>query len=106
LPTYEYACRSCGGRREVRQRITDDPLTTCETCGGEVKRVLFPVGVVYKGTGFYTTDYARKNGRAKESGDGDGKASEKSDQSEKPQQSEKKEPVAGEAAASTTDKKD
>jgi putative FmdB family regulatory protein len=105
LPTYEYACRSCGARREVRQRITDDPLTTCDACGGEVKRVLFPVGVVYKGTGFYTTDYARKNGKAKEA-DTDGKASEKTDRSDK---SEKKDAGPGEKsapAASGADKKD
>ncbi|MBI3910750.1 MAG: zinc ribbon domain-containing protein [Armatimonadetes bacterium] len=66
MPTYAYACRECGARTEVFQRITDDPLTICEACGGRLRRLLFPVGIVYKGTGFYTTDYARKsssNGR-------------------------------------------
>lgn len=60
MPTYVYACRECGARKEVMQRISDEPLKTCEQCSGEVYRVMFPVGVVYKGSGFYVTDYARK----------------------------------------------
>jgi predicted nucleic acid-binding Zn ribbon protein len=45
---------------EAFQKITEDPLTTCESCGGSINRVLQPVGVVFKGTGFYVTDYKRK----------------------------------------------
>ena len=75
MPTYEYVCRNCNHRFEVVQPITSEPLTKCEQCGGEIRRVLFPVGVVYKGTGFYTTDYARKNGSGGASAE---KTSEKS----------------------------
>jgi putative FmdB family regulatory protein len=60
LPTYEYKCGECGHRFEVFQRMTDDPVCVCEECGGDVQRVLFPVAVHFKGSGFYTTDYARK----------------------------------------------
>lgn len=60
MPTYVYACQECDDRTEVFQRMSDDPLTTCEKCGGGLRRVLFPPAVVYKGSGFYTTDY--KNG--------------------------------------------
>ena len=60
MPTYEYKCGDCGHRFEVFQRMTDDPVSDCEECGGDVQRVLFPVAVHFKGTGFYTTDYARK----------------------------------------------
>ena len=60
MPTYVYACQQCDDRTEVFQRMADDPLTTCEKCGGALRRVLFPPAVVYKGSGFYTTDY--KNG--------------------------------------------
>jgi putative FmdB family regulatory protein len=60
LPTYEYKCGECGHRFEVFQRMTDDPVSECEDCGGGVQRVLFPVAVHFKGSGFYTTDYARK----------------------------------------------
>jgi putative FmdB family regulatory protein len=93
MPTYEYACRGCGGRLEVQQRMTDDPLTTCEQCGGQLRRVLFPVGVVYKGTGFYTTDYARNNGHGKDREADDSKSDGKADsgaKAEKTEQSEKK----------------
>ncbi len=68
MPTYVYACRDCGARKEVLQRISDDPLTTCEECSGAVYRVMFPVGVVYKGSGFYVTDYARKGNGGSDEG--------------------------------------
>jgi putative FmdB family regulatory protein len=60
LPTYEYKCGECGHRFEVFQRMADEPVSECEDCGGGVQRVLFPVAVHFKGSGFYTTDYARK----------------------------------------------
>ena len=56
MPTYEYACNSCSHRFETRQRMTDDPITTCPECHGSIYRVLFPVGIVFKGSGFYKTD--------------------------------------------------
>lgn len=60
MPTYEYACASCKRRFEVVQSFSDDPLTTCEECGGALKRVFHPVGVVLKGSGFYATDNRSK----------------------------------------------
>ncbi len=56
MPTYEYACRTCSARFEAWQKITDDPIETCPTCGNPVHRVLYPVGLVFKGGGFYKTD--------------------------------------------------
>jgi putative FmdB family regulatory protein len=56
MPTYEYLCQSCGNRFEAFQHITDDPLTECPKCGGHIRRVLFPAGIVFKGSGFYKTD--------------------------------------------------
>lgn len=56
MPTYEYACTYCKRRFEVVQSFADDALTTCEECGGALKRVFHPVGVVLKGSGFYATD--------------------------------------------------
>jgi len=56
VPTYEYECTSCHRRYEVFQRFSDTPLETCEVCGGKLKRVYHPVGVVLKGSGFYSTD--------------------------------------------------
>jgi putative FmdB family regulatory protein len=56
MPLYEYACQECGHRFEVRQGIREDPLTTCPNCGGKIRRVIHPVGIVFKGSGFYKTD--------------------------------------------------
>jgi putative FmdB family regulatory protein len=56
VPTYQYACTECGERSEVVQRFTDDPLTVCEACGGKLRKVFSPVGIVFKGSGFYRTD--------------------------------------------------
>jgi len=56
VPTYQYACTDCGDRSEVVQRFTDDPLTVCSTCGGKLRKVFSPVGIVFKGSGFYRTD--------------------------------------------------
>ncbi len=57
MPTYEYACRECGHRFEAWQHMTDDPLTVCPKCNGSIRRVLFPAGIVFKGSGFYKTEY-------------------------------------------------
>jgi len=74
MPTYEYECRECGVRFERFQRITEDPVTECEECGGEVRRVLFPVGILFKGPGFHVTDYRKPSPEAKEdSTSGNGK---------------------------------
>jgi putative FmdB family regulatory protein len=56
VPTYQYACTSCGEQTEAVQRFTDDPLTVCPACGGGLRKVFSPVGIVFKGSGFYRTD--------------------------------------------------
>lgn len=56
MPIYTYRCKDCEHEFEVRQRMSDDPLTFCPRCDGEVRRVLNSVGVVFKGSGFYITD--------------------------------------------------
>lgn len=56
MPTYEYSCSQCGEHVEVVQSFHDDPLTECALCGGELKRVFHPVGIVFKGSGFYVND--------------------------------------------------
>jgi putative FmdB family regulatory protein len=68
VPTYEYTCTECGEQVEVVQKFTDDPLTVCTACGGRLRKVFSPVGIVFKGSGFYRTD--SRNGS---SGDGQGK---------------------------------
>jgi putative FmdB family regulatory protein len=56
VPTYQYACTTCGEQTEAVQRFTDDPLTVCPACGGTLRKVFSPVGIVFKGSGFYRTD--------------------------------------------------
>ena len=56
MPTYQYACTSCGEQLEAVQRFSDDPLTVCPACGGTLRKVFSPVGIVFKGSGFYRTD--------------------------------------------------
>ena len=74
MPIYEYRCNN-GHTFEVFQSMTDDPVTSCERCGAPVERVFHPVAVHFKGSGFYTTDYAKK-GTSKAASDGDEKKSE------------------------------
>ena len=56
MPTYEYACTACGERTEARQSFTDPPLEECPHCGGKLRKLYSPVGIVFKGSGFYATD--------------------------------------------------
>lgn len=56
MPTYIYRCTDCEHEFEIRQRMTDDPLTECPVCEGKIRRVVNSVGVVFKGKGFYVTD--------------------------------------------------
>jgi putative FmdB family regulatory protein len=69
MPIYEYRC-SNGHTFEVSQSMSDDPVETCEQCGAPVERVFHPVAVHFKGSGFYSTDYAGK-AKAGASKDGD-----------------------------------
>ena len=98
MPTYQYVCTECGGEIEAVQKFTDDPLTVHDACGGRLRKVFSPVGIVFKGSGFYRTD-SRKGSSAstpassssssdssssagdKKSGDGDKKAGDKSSSS-------------------------
>ena len=81
MPTYEYQCDKCQRVFEVRQRISEPALTTCDACGGAVKRLLSPAPFILKGGGWYVTDYpsaSRKKAveseksAAKSNGDGGG----------------------------------
>jgi putative FmdB family regulatory protein len=90
MPTYSYLCDTCGHDFEAVQRFADDPLSECPQCGAPIRRVIQPVGVVFKGSGWYITD-----SRPKSASDGDGgrsssstDKSDKSDGSSKPEKSE------------------
>jgi putative FmdB family regulatory protein len=115
MPTYEYVCQSCGTHVEVYQRFSDEPLTECGVCGGPLRKVFHPAGILFKGPGFYSTDSRSKAGAASKSGadkadssspDGAGaspKKSEKSDKSEKSGKTEKT--AASDGSSSSTKEK-
>ena len=77
MPIYGYRCRSCGNELEVLQKMSDPPLKTCPKCSGELTKILYPVGVIYKGSGYYSTDY--KGGKASSKAAGNGAKSDSSD---------------------------
>lgn len=77
MPTYEYRCLDCQKSFEVVQSFTDDPLTTCHLCGGNLRKVLHPVGIQFRGSGFYSTDRRGTrpgSPRKDEGGDGTGRS--------------------------------
>ena len=81
MPIYEYRCER-GHTFEVMQRMIEDPLTSCSTCGAPVQRVFHPVAVHFKGSGFYSTDYGKKKKGAAETtskSDSGGNSSKSSD---------------------------
>ena len=85
MPTYQYTCTECGEPVEVVQKFTDEPLTVCTACGGRLRKVFSPVGIVFKGSGFYRTD-SRKGPLT----------------ADKPEKSEKAEKATSDAGASSS----
>ena len=103
MPTYEYECETCGIRFERRQRITEEALTRCPECDGPVHRVLFPVGIVFKGSGWYCTD--NRSGSSTMLPPKDEPKSDAADKSEKTEKKEEPKAEKKEAKASQKDAK-
>jgi putative FmdB family regulatory protein len=76
MPIYEYACTACGERTEARQSFTDPPLEECPKCGGKLRKLYSPVGIVFKGSGFYATD-SKKGSSNSSSSSGESSGSKK-----------------------------
>jgi putative FmdB family regulatory protein len=99
MPIYEYACTACGERTEARQTFADPPLTECENCGGSLRKLYSPVGIVFKGSGFYSTD-AKKKSSSTSTTDSKSKSGSKSESST----AKKPEKKADTSTTSTTEK--
>ena len=90
MPTYQYTCTDCGEPVEAVQKFTDDPLTVCAACGGRLRKVFSPVGIVFKGSGFYRTDSRNGSGSrseaasAKQPSESAAKSGETSSSADKP----------------------
>lgn len=74
VPIYEYECESCDARFELMQKFSDKPVKKCTTCGGAVHKVLSAPALLFKGSGWYVTDYASPERKKAQKADGDGKA--------------------------------
>ena len=72
MPTYQYVCTECGGQLEAVQKFTDEALTVHEDCGGRLRKVFSPVGIVFKGSGFYRTDSRGSEASGNSSSPGNG----------------------------------
>ncbi len=88
MPTYVYRCKTCEHQFETVQRITAEPIKDCPECGGAVTRLLFPVGIVFKGSGFHINDYPSSGAR---SSSGNGKKTESRSETKPEAKSESKE---------------
>jgi putative FmdB family regulatory protein len=77
VPTYDYQCRSCGSVTEVIHSMLEDGPSVCERCGGQLRRVLYPTGIIFKGSGFYRTDSRSNSSNASSGNAGSGTKTEK-----------------------------
>jgi putative FmdB family regulatory protein len=84
MPTYEYACTACGERTEAKQGFDDPPLEVCPHCGGKLRKLYSPVGIVFRGSGFYSTEQRKGASKtAKSDGSSDKTESKKPSKTEK-----------------------
>ena len=102
MPLYVYKCKNCEYQFEARQRFSDDPLTECPECQGQIRRVITPVGVVFKGSGFYVTDSRNGKKSSLVNGSTSSNSEEKTEKSENGEKSEKKSEESPTAAATTS----
>lgn len=84
MPTYGYRCGTCGHQFEIVQRISDEPLKVCPQCQGKLTKILYPVGISFKGSGFYTTDY-KGSGKSSDGSSSNGTAPSKEGSESKPE---------------------
>ena len=82
MPIYGYRCSNCGHEFEIQQRMSDEPLKVCPKCQGKLTKMLYPAGVIFKGSGFYSTDYKGSGKGASSNGSSSGSESASETKSE------------------------
>src|SRR5437763_5778301 len=103
MPTYEYACKKCDEHVEVVQSFKDEPLTECPSCGGPLRKVFAPVGIVLKGSGFYKTDNRASSGKgAKKEPAGESSSSSTSSEKSTDKSSEKSSGGSSDSSSATS----
>lgn len=106
MPLYEYRCRNCDHRFEVQQSFSDDPLTICPECQGELRKVFNPVGISFKGSGFYKNDSRGSSSTSSSSGDSGTTSSTSSSDTSSSTSSGAKEPSPSTSSSSTSSSSD
>ena len=101
MPTYGYRCGTCGHEFEIQQRITAQPLVECPKCGGRLSKMLYPAGIIFKGSGYYTTDYKGSGDGSAGSSNGVAHASEGSSESKPETKTESKSESKSESKVET-----
>jgi len=102
MPTYEYACRNCGSHLEVVQSFSDDPLTECPHCSGQLRKVFGSIGITFKGSGFYKTD-SRSGSSSKRPTEPSGDGAKESKETKETKKETKAEPAAASSSSSSSD---
>jgi putative FmdB family regulatory protein len=102
MPMYEYECGSCGRRFEQLQRITEDALVTDPECGGPVHRVIQPVGIIFKGSGFYVNDSRKSSSSSSPAGSSDSSKSESKSASKSESKSDSKSDSSSSSSSSSS----
>lgn len=99
MPTYEYACTECGQHIEVFQRLAEESLSICGACGGRLRKVFHPAGILFKGSGFYSTDSRAKKSKvgSSESSSSESKGSESKGSESKSAESKSEDGKGGDA---------
>ena len=110
MPTYGYRCGACGHEFEIQQRISAEPLKVCPKCQGPLSKMLYPTGVIFKGSGFYKTDYKSTSSASSSSSNGsdssssDSKSDSKSETKSEPKSDTKSEGKTESKSDSKTEK--
>jgi putative FmdB family regulatory protein len=104
VPTYEYTCAECGERLDAVQKFSDNPLTMCPVCGGRLRKLFSPVGIVFKGSGFYRTDSRGAGVNGSKEKQLNGASSDSSSASEKSSGADAKPSASGPGSSGTESK--
>lgn len=102
MPTYEYACKSCGQHLEVVQSFKDEPLRICPNCDGELRKVFSPIGITFKGSGFYKTDSRGSAAKSETAKSESSSSSSSSDSSSKSESKSESKPATSETKSSSS----
>ncbi|MGI9048406.1 MAG: FmdB family zinc ribbon protein [Rubrobacteraceae bacterium] len=104
MPIYEYKCEN-GHVFDIMQKMSEDPLSSCIECGAPVRKILQPVSIAFKGSGFYSTDYSKKSTKTEPSKNGDSDSKSASAEKKSGNSSDKKTTDSSSTTSSASDKK-